>query len=168
MIQASSAWAIRGNQAHCLKEFKGHPDTETLAEVLKNTFKGHRIFGYPDPSGNSRKTSASVGVTDFSILRAAGITVLAKNKAPPIVDSVAAVNRKLKTASGDVDVYIRPECQGVIQSLERTAWVDKNPELAVIDKTDGVEHFSDGVRYLFEYRFPVLAGTQRTARGFGF
>jgi len=123
---------------------------------------------YPDPSGRARKTSAAVGVTDFSILQSAGLNVLAKSKAPPIVDSVACVNRKLKNAAGDIDVFVRPECKGVIQSLERTAWVDKNPDLAVIDKSEGVEHFSDGIRYLFDHRFPIRAGAKVTARGFGF
>lgn len=169
-IQATSIWAIRGNQAHCIDEFKGHPDTETLAKALKEKYKdkGHKVYVYPDPSGRARKTSAAVGVTDFSILQSAGLNVLAKSKAPPIVDSVACVNRKLKNAAGDIDVFIRPECKGVIQSLERTAWVDKNPDLAVIDKSEGVEHFSDGIRYLFDHRFPIRSGSKATARGFGF
>lgn len=169
-IQASSAWAIRGGQAHCLDEFKGHPDTETLAQVLKAKYKdkGHKVYVYPDPSGKSRKTSAAVGVTDFSILSAAGLTVLAKSKAPAIVDSVACVNRKLKNAAGEVDVYIHPSCQGTIKSLERTAWVDRNPDLAVIDKSEGVEHFSDGVRYLFDYKFPISNNRKAVTRGFGF
>ena len=81
---------------------------------------------------------------------------------------MACVNRKLKTAAGDVDVYIRPECSGVIASLERTAWVDKNPDLAVIDKSEGIEHFSDGVRYLFDYKFPIRSGSRPVSRGFGF
>jgi hypothetical protein len=169
-IQATSVWAIRGNQAHCLDEFKGHPDTETLAQVLKAKYKnkGHKVYVYPDPSGKDRKTSAAVGVTDFSILQSAGLTVLAKNKAPGIVDSVACVNRKLKTAAGDVDAYIHPRCVGTITSLERTSWVDKNPDLAVIDKSEGIEHFSDGVRYLFDYKFPIRNGSAVAKRGFGF
>ena len=169
-IQATSVWAIRGNQAHCIEEFKGHPDTETLGQVLKAKYKdrGHKVYVYPDPTGRSRKTSAAVGVTDFSILQSFGLNVLAKSKSPPIVDSVACVNRKLKNAAGQVDVYIRPECSGTIMSLERTAWVDKNPDLAVIDKSEGIEHFSDGVRYFFDYKFPIHNSGSAVKRGFGF
>ena len=169
-IQASSAWAIRGNQPHCLEEFKGHPDTETLALVLKHKYKdnGHDVYVYPDPSGRSRKTSAAVGVTDFSILQAAGLKVVAKSKAPGIVDSVNCVNRKLKNAAGDVDTFVRPTCPGVIKSLERTSWVDKNPDLAVIDKSEGVEHFSDGIRYFFDNKFPITNGSRTVIRGFNF
>ena len=167
-LQCTSVMAIRGKQVHIIDEFKGHPDTETLAAAIKAKYKGHNIYAYPDPSGRARKSSAPVGRTDFSILEAHGIRCLAHQKAPPIVDSVAAVNRKLMTAAGTTDLYVHPRCTGVITSLERTKWVDKNPDLAVIDKSEGIEHFSDGIRYAMEYLFPVQAGTKRVKRGFGF
>lgn len=151
-----------------LEEFKGHPDTETLAKVLTERFKGHKIFAYPDPSGKARKTSAPVGVTDFSILKSYGIEVLAHQKAPPIVDSVAAVNRKLMNAKGDIGLLVHPRCKNLILSLERTKWVDNNPDIAVIDKSESIEHFSDGVRYAAEFLYPVQTGTKKVAKGFGF
>jgi hypothetical protein len=167
-IQASCALAIRGKEVHILEEFKGHSDTETLAIALKTRFAGHRIFAYPDPSGRARKTSAPVGRTDFSILESHGIKCLAHSKAPAIVDSVAAVNRKLQTASGAVTMYVHPRCKGVITSLERTKWVDRNQDTATIDKSEGIEHFSDGIRYFMEFKFPVLSGTKRVSTGFNF
>lgn len=167
-LQCTSAWAVRGKQLHCLEQFKGHPDTETLAIALSTRFKGHRIFAYPDPSGRARKSSATVGRTDFSILESYGIKCLARSKAPPIVDSVAAVNRKLNSAARTVEMYIHPRCTDVITSLERTKWVDRNPDTATIDKSEGIEHFSDGIRYMTEYLFPVQNSTKRTSKGFGF
>jgi hypothetical protein len=166
--QCTSAMAIRGGQVHILDEFQGHPDTEQLAIALTTKYRGHKMVAFPDPSGKSRKTSAPVGRTDFSILESHGITVLAHLKAPPIIDSVAAVNKKLLTAAGDVDMYVHPRCKGVIKSLERTKWVDKNQDTATIDKSDDIEHFSDGIRYGIEYLFPVRQGTKRVTRGFGF
>ena len=167
-LQCSSAFAIRGKQVHFLDEFKGHPDTETLAISLSTKYKGHKIYAYPDPSGRARKSSAPVGRTDFSILESYGIKCLAHIKAPAIVDSVAAVNRMLMTAAGDISMYVHPSCKGLIQSLERTIWVDKNPDTATIDKSAGVEHYSDGVRYGIEYNFPINTGSKRAIRGFGF
>lgn len=167
-IQASTVFAVRGGQIHILDEFKGHPDTETLAIAISAKYKGHKIYAYPDPSGRARKSSAAVGRTDFSILESFGIRCLAHSKAPPIVDSVAAVNKKLQTAAGDVSIYIHPRCNGVIESLERTKWVDRNPDTATIDKSEGIEHFSDGIRYAVEYLFPVNSGSKRTVRGFNF
>jgi hypothetical protein len=167
-LQCSSIFALRGGQMHFVDEFKGHPDTETLAVAIKEKFKGYKIFAYPDPSGRSRKTSAPVGVTDFTILQSHGIICLAHRKAPPIVDSVAAVNRKLLTANKQTHMFVHPRCQGIIKSLERTKWVDNNSDTATIDKSEGVEHFSDGVRYPTEFLFPILRGSKRTSKGFGF
>ena len=169
-IMCASAFALRGGQPQFLEEFKGHPDTETLAKILKAKYidKGHKVYAYPDPSGRARKTSAPVGQTDFSILQSHKIITQARPKAPPIVDSVQAVNRMLKTADGGVHMYVSSECEGLVKSLERTKWVDKNPDTATIDKSEGVEHYSDGVRYAIEYLFPVRNGQKRTARGFSF
>jgi len=167
-LQCSSFWALRGGQLHCIDEMKGHPDTETLAIAIKTKFEGHKVYAYPDPTGRSRKTSAPVGRTDFSILEHYGIRCNAHKKAVATVDSVNAVNRKLMTASGNVGIYVHPRCQGVIKSLERTKWVDNNPDSATIDKSEGIEHYSDGIRYGVEYMFPVSAGSQVAKRGFGF
>lgn len=167
-IMASVIFAIRGNQVHILDEMQGHPDTETLANALKEKFAGHRIIAYPDPSGRARKSSAAVGTTDFSILQGAGIVTRAHNKAPPIIDSVAAVNKKFKNAAGTIDMYIHPKCVNTIKSVERTQWVESNPDTATIDKKEGIEHWTDGLRYAIEYLFPVRSGAKVTSKGFGF
>lgn len=167
-LQCSSAWVIRGNKSYCVSEFKGSPNTELLAIAINGRYPNNKIYAYPDPSGRAKKTSAPVGVTDFRILEQAGITCLARRAAPPIVDSVNVVNSRLKTANGAVHAYINPDCTGVITSLERTKWVDKNPDTATIDKSESIEHYSDGIRYMFEYKFPIQGGTKSTARGFGF
>jgi hypothetical protein len=167
-LQCSSMFAIRGGQYHWLDEMKGHTDTETLAIAIKTKYEGHKIIAFPDPTGKARKTSASVGRTDFSILESYGIRCVAREKSPPIVDSVQAVNRRLLTAAGDIGMYVHPRCEGLIKSLERTKWVDNNSDTATIDKKEGVEHFSDGVRYAVEYLSPVLSSKKRAVRGFSF
>jgi len=173
-LQCSSMFVLRGSQMHFLDEFKGDPDTETLAESIKARYRvatktpKRKIYVYPDPTGNSRKTSAVVGVTDFSILRSHKFILLARKKSPGIVDSVQCVNRKLKTAAGEIDIYIHPRCKGTIESLERTTWLDNNSDTATIDKKAGIEHFSDGVRYGTEYLFPIRAHSKRTSKGFNF
>jgi hypothetical protein len=155
MLNCTSFHAVRGGQVHTLDESKGTANTEELARLIRSKFPKNKIICYPDPAGKARKTSAAVGVTDFSILREAGFTVLAKDKAPAIVDSVAAVNRKLLNASGDVDMLIHPKCTGLISSFERTSWLENRPETATIDKTQGVEHYTDGVRYFVDYLWPL-------------
>jgi hypothetical protein len=169
-LQCSSAFAIRGNRPHYIDEFKGHPDTENLALAICARYKNNKrkIYVYPDPTGNSRKTSAAVGVTDFSILKDHGLILKARPKSPPIVDSVNAVNAMLKTAAGDVNMYFHPRCTGTIQSLERTRWLENNPDTATLDKSEGLEHFSDSVRYPIEYLYPINKGGRVAKRGFAF
>jgi hypothetical protein len=167
-IMASVTFAIRGSQIHILDEMQGHPDTETLARALTEKYNGHRIISYPDPSGRARKTSAAVGVTDFKILETNKIVTRAHSKAPPIVDSVAAVNKKFKNANGDIDMLIHPKCVNTIRSLERTQWVESNPDSATIDKKEGIEHWTDALRYAVEYLYPIRAGTKVVKRGFSF
>lgn len=176
-IQASSVAVIRGGKVNFKDEFRGSADTETLCAAIKGKFwpvkngkneKHCKIFIYPDPSGAARKTSATVGVTDINIMRSHGFTVLHHAAAPHMVDSVACVNRMFKTAAGDISMYIDPHCTHLITSMERTKWVDNNADTATIDKKEGVEHSSDGVRYFIEFKFPILAGQKKVSRGFGF
>jgi len=167
-IMAASMFAVRGNQMHFIDEIQGHPDTEALTVYLKERFEGHTITTYPDPTGNSKKTSAPVGRTDFTILRNAGFRVCARKASPALVDSAKAVNAKLMTAAGDVGMYVHPRCTGLIKSMERTKWADKNPDSAIIDKSEGLEHYSDGVRYATEYLYPVRSNAKVTERGFRF
>lgn len=163
-IQASVIFAIRGSQMHIIGEMQGHPDTESLAKALKAKFPTQKINAYPDPSGKSRKSSAAVGVTDFTILESYGIRVLARSQVP-IVDSSNAVNRKLKNANGVIDMYIDSTCVNTIRSLERTVWVESNPNTATIDKAGGYEHWSDGIRYAVDYIWPIRKGVIGSIRG---
>jgi hypothetical protein len=158
MLNATSFSAVRGDQLHVLDEHKGSANTEELVRAIRGKFPTQKIICYPDPTGKARKTSAAIGVTDFSILRDAGFQVLARQKSPAIIDSVAAVNRKLKNAHEDIDLYVHPRCSGLIESLERTVWLENRPETATIDKRQNLEHFSDGLRYLVEYLWPVHRG----------
>jgi len=169
-VMAASMFVVRGSQMHFLKDYMGHPDTETLANVLKEEFlnKGHKVYCYPDPTGHRRQTSAPVGRSDFSLLRAAGLIVLARTKSPGIADSVQAVNRRLMTANGTISMFFHPRAENTIASMERTRWIDKNPDTATLDKSQGFEHHSDGVRYATEFLFPVQSSSTASARGFKF
>ena len=163
-LQCTNIFAVRGKQIHILEESKGMPNTEELAKMLVAKFPDKKIHAYPDPTGNSRKTSAPVGITDFNILKQHGIIVHARTKSPGIIDSVAAVNSILKSTNGNVNLYVHPRCKGVIRSLERTVWVENNPDIAVIDKSKGEEHYSDSVRYPVEYLFPVRSGGRTVSK----
>lgn len=168
LINATSFHVIRGKEIHCIGEHQGSANTEELAEYIRKRFPKNRIVCFPDPSGKRRVTSAPIGQTDFSILREAGFQIMVRNAAPPIVDSVAAVNRKFLNAAGDVTFFIDPSCQKLIDSLEKTVWLENRPETATIDKSMNIEHFSDGIRYMVEFLFPITRSKPRVNTGFSF
>ena len=153
--QCTSLFNIEDNNMLFFGEMEGFPDTETLAISLKARFPKRKIHVYPDPTGKARKTSAKVGTTDLAILASHGLVVHARNRSPGIVDSVNAVNKQLLNTSGDVGMYFDPSCRSLIRSMERTKWVDNNANTVTIDKSDNVEHFSDGIRYATEWLFPI-------------
>ena len=158
-IMAASAFAMRGDQLHCLSEFMGDANTEEFCKSVKERYPNRKIVIYPDPSGSARKSSAATGITDFSILRSAGFTVRSRNSHPSIKDSVNAVNRLLLDANDNTRIFFDHLCTNTIRSMEGTQWKEVNNssdlDSATIDKGAGVEHHSDGVRYICEYLFPV-------------
>ena len=158
-IMASTVWCHRGNQLHAMDEFFGNADTYQLIRSIKGRYKNRDIICYPDASGRAMKTSAATGTTDFSILRNAGFKVLARSKQPPLVDSVNAVNALLKDAKGNTRLYFNKEkTPRTIAAVETTTWKEgftTGMDNAIIDKSKGVEHFSDGVRYISEFLYPI-------------
>jgi hypothetical protein len=168
IVMASSMFSLRGKQQQFINEIKGHANTEELAKYLSSLYKDHTIYAYPDPTGKARKASAAIGVTDLTILKDYGLIVLARHKSPPIIDSVHAVNRRLMTAAGEINMYFSHRVTHTIMSMERTKWADNNIETATIDKTEGLEHFSDGVRYATEYLFPIRSGSIGYAKSHSF
>ena len=158
-IMASTVWCHRGNQLHAMDEFYGNADTYQLIRSIKGKYKNRDITCYPDASGRAMKTSAATGTTDFSILRNAGFKVLARSKQPPIIDSVNSVNALLKDATGKSRLYFNKNTTPrTIASIETTTWKEgftTGMDNAIIDKSKGVEHFSDGIRYICEFLYPI-------------
>jgi hypothetical protein len=52
--------------------------------------------------------------------------------------------------------------------MERTTWLENNPDSAQIDKKEGVEHWSDGIRYYTDFVNPVIHSSTRPVQGFNF
>ena len=163
-IMAASAFAVRvgphGKQMEFLREWQGSANTDELVKKIKAEFEGEKIVVFPDPSGNSKKTSAAIGQTDFSILRDAGFEVKARTGAPSIVDSVNCTNGMIMNAAGNRRLFVHEKCGELVKSMLSTRWVDKpaQADRPQIDKTQNREHFSDGVRYACEFLFPIRGG----------
>ena len=115
---------------------------------------GKLLCAYPDPSGNSRKTSAKAGTTDFTIIRAAGVNVKARSKAPSIRDRRNAFNKKL----GDGSLTIDPSCRKLIKYLEQLAYEK-------LRQQEEMTHLTDAAGYPVEYLFPIRRPIIQTSGG---
>lgn len=128
-------------------------NTDEMAKALKKKYGGREIVVVPDPSGRARKTSASVGVTDHSILIENGLRVYSDPKAPPIVDRVNTVNALIKNSKGVNRLFVHSKCTNLISSLLGQVY-DKNGDP---EKETGLDHAADALGYLAYRYFPLYS-----------
>ena len=136
---------IDGNKLYAVDEITNAYDTNQLGDIIKEKYKGHRIAVYPDASGNSRKTSASV--TDVQILKSKGFVVRVKSKNPFVKDRINETNRRFR----DLTYFVNTnKCISYTESLEQLAY-DKNGQP---DKSSGLDHIIDAGTYCVWWHKP--------------
>ena len=150
----SAVFAVRaGGQIHIIGEATiDNGNTDEMVRLIKSRYPNRTIRVCPDPTGNSRKTSAPVGQTDFTILRQAGFQVLAPSRPYPVVDKINTVNAGLRTAAGDKRVLINPTCKQLIMALDGLTYVEGTNEP---DKSSGLDHITDALGYLLLWELPL-------------
>ena len=177
--QCTGVWVVRGQFACCVATIQGSYNTDLLGQAIYKKYVTSdrpvaKIHCYPDPAGKAGHTNAPVGQTDLTILEGFGFDICVKNVHPSVSESVKAVNARFKTADNPITMkagkryaYVLSDCKPMIESIGKTQWLDKNPDTAAIDKSMDIEHFSDGVRYMFDFLWPIV-GIRRSTRGFTF
>ena len=129
-------------------------NTDELCIELKARYPRRNIVVCPDPSGNSRKTSAPVGQTDFTILKSHGFEVRAPRRAPPIVDRINNTQAMLLSADGRRRVLIHPDTSPTLgKALDGLTYKDGT---TLPNKTLGLDHITDALGYLLWQEFNVL------------
>ena len=118
-------------------------------EVTRRYGVDRRIIACPDPTGSARKTSG-VGVTDHTILRRAGFTVMSPKSPWKIRDKITSVNTALLDANGDRRTFIHPRCKELIKSLRTLTYA---PNTGMPNKNLGVDHAFDAFGYLCLQQF---------------
>lgn len=124
---------------------------EMMAELQRH-YPGRRGVVHPDPSGDARKTSAFVGLTDHVIIRQAGWEVYPM-RSYPTVDRYNSVNAMFLNASGQRRLLIDPKCRNLIRALEGLTYVEGTH---TADKTSGLSHISDALGYLIMAIAPMV------------
>ena len=153
---------LRNNTIHFVAEHLGLRDTPTMADFLKQKYRGHHVTIFPDASGAATK-STNAALSDIVILRSAGFTVLANSRNPAIRDRVASMNAMIHN-QGRRRLFVRPDtCPLLIEALERQSF-DKNGDPC---KASGFDHCTDAAGYLITYKFPIHLGPVSFARVVG-
>ena len=141
-----------GDTLHIIDEVRMFSsNTVEMVSEIKQRFPKSKIWVYPDPAGNQRKTSAG-GVTDITILSNAGFVVKAPRVHTPVRDRINAVNSRLCDTIGIRRLFIDPKCKYTIEGLERQTYKEGSSQP---DKESGYDHMNDALGYMIDYLFPV-------------
>jgi phage terminase large subunit len=143
------------DQIHVIDEiYLEDSNTHELAQEIRHRYGKHvRVNAYPDPAGRQRKTSAGIGVTDFSILESFGFNVYAPKSTRSVQDGINNVQAAFRTASGHASLFVHPRCKHLILSLERYTYKENS---AVPNKANGYDHMVDALRYLVSVERPIM------------
>jgi phage terminase large subunit len=138
-------------------------NTDEVCQLLKARFPDRRIIAYPDPTGSARKTS-SAGRTDHDIIRRYGFQCVSPKAPWAVKDKINATNWMIRTADGHLKLFIHPRCKHTIKALKNVTY-KQGADDYVIDKTAGIEHWTDGLGYLVLGAFNPLY--ERAGKGTG-
>lgn len=153
------AVVIRGNSPLALDEITQVRDTPGMIQAIKQRYAGHPVTIYPDASGGATK-SVNASLSDITLLRSAGFTVLAHSRNPAVKDRVMAVNQMIYN-QGQRRLRINPDrCPTLVEGLEQQAY-NKNGEP---DKANGLDHAVDALGYMITYKFGIGRGTVQFAQ----
>ncbi len=125
---------------------------DICTELEKRYYKYQdRVIIYPDPAGSARQHAR--GESDLDIMREHGFKrIKVKRAHSAVADRVNAVNRMLRSASGESRLFINPKCKHLIESFEQTLYIAGSRD---VDKSLGVEHSADAAGYCIELEFPL-------------
>tara|TARA_A100001515_G_scaffold6195_1_gene5324 strand:+ start:15633 stop:16958 length:1326 start_codon:yes stop_codon:yes gene_type:complete len=138
-------------------------NTDEVCAMLKQRFPDRKIIAYPDPTGSARKTS-SAGRTDHDIIRRFGFGCVSPRAPWAVKDKINATNWMIRTAEGQMRLFIHPRCKHTIKALKNVTY-KQGAEDYVIDKSANIEHWTDGLGYLILSEFNPLH--ERAGRGTG-
>lgn len=132
-------------------------NTEELAAEIVRRYPKRRLIAFPDPSGRARRSSASAGVTDFTILERAGFEVRAPHAAPPVVDRINNTESLLRNADGRRRLRIHPQAGSLMKCLEGLVYKEGT---RAPNKDSGLDHLPDALGYWLWDEFNTLAGRE--------
>lgn len=129
-------------------------NTRELCTEIRKRYPEREIVVFPDPSGKSRRSSASSGVTDHTIIRDEfKWSVVAPSKAPKVADRINDVNTLLRDADGNRKLKINPNCKQLIKCLDNHTYKEGT---TLPDKTLGYDHMNDALGYIITSEYSMI------------
>src|SRR6202521_289544 len=142
-----------GDQCHIIDEIVlPNSNTQEMMHEINLRYGGREGVVHPDPSAESRKTSAPVGQTDLTIIERAGWPVF-RNSPYKIVDRINSVNAMLLNAQGSRRLLISPQCRHLIRALDGLTYKEGSK---IPDTRSGLDHITDAIGYLVMGVFPII------------
>lgn len=119
-----SCMVQRANGIHVFHEMIAR-DTPGVIEAIRSKFQPWIDHGQlvvcPDASSQSRSTK-NAGISDFGLMKQAGLRLQTQASNPFIRDRVLTVNTAILNAKGERQLYVHPLCKGMIKGLEQSAY----------------------------------------------
>lgn len=142
--------------------------TEAVCAEFIERYRGHRagVLVYGDSTCRSRATSATR--TDYEIIKTAlereflGVEMNIGKSNPAVTDSVAEVNARLKSGTGERMLFVNGDkCPETVKDFERVAF---QPGTRLLDKKDRERtHHTDAIRYYISREYPIRTVKTRLA-----
>ena len=146
---SGSVMIIDKNLPYVLDEIVDAANTADLIKTIKQRYPTRQINVYPDSSGKSGHTNASI--TEIQLLRDAGFTPYFHSKNPLVRNRVGAVNAMLLNADGVRKLKVnRHKCPFTSKALTQQGYKDGAP-----DKSTGLDHMMDALGYAIWYHWPI-------------
>ena len=114
----------RGDGLHLVQEWVAR-DTPGVIERLRQEYQPWIDHGQlivcPDASSQSR-SSKSAGISDFGLMKQAGIRLQTQAANPFIRDRVLSVNTLILNAKEERHLFVHPQCKQMIRGLEQQSY----------------------------------------------
>jgi len=128
-------------------------NTEELAAEIRHRYPDRSVVVCPDASGGSRRTSAPVGQTDYTILERRGFQIHAPAANPPVKDRINNMQAMLLNGGDKRRLLVHPSCTKLIRALDGMTYKEGTSQP---DKTLGLDHITDALGYLCWSEFNVV------------
>ena len=147
----ATVWIIENNKPVAVDEFTSHDTADFINRCQPYRRQGRTITVYPDASGRSGSTNASL--SDIALLSQShtGLRVDAASANPPVRDRVNCVNALLAHDRMSVNT---DKCPNLTHALEAQGY-DKKGDPEKFDAHPAIDDWVDGAGYFLHRKFPI-------------